>query len=66
MYQFSIGKYSPTGNTLKQLVYIPAVILVTITLFNLLIALIRDIFLRVNKDKIAHDYFEIAEIINDY
>lgn len=66
MYEFSLGKYNPSGDTLKNIIYIPATILVTITLFNLLIAIVRDAYLKMKSNRIANDYIEIGNIINDY
>lgn len=66
MYQFGIGKYDPSGSVLRDIIYIPATILVTVILFNLLIAIVRDAYLKVKENRIANDYIEIANIINDF
>lgn len=66
MYQFDLGRYNPTDNTLTKLIYIPATIFVSIMLFNLLIAIVRDSYLKVKSNRVANDYMEIANIINDY
>lgn len=66
MYQFALGKYDPSGTVLRDIIYIPATILVTVTLFNLLIAIVRDAYLKVKENRIANDYSEIVNIINDY
>ncbi len=66
MYKFDLGKSDPSGNTLKDIIYVPATILVTILLFNLLIAMVRDAYLKVKQNIVANDYIEIANIVNDY
>lgn len=66
MYKFTIGKFDPSGTTLQNFVYIPATIAVSVMLFNLLIAMIRDSFLKNKINRVPNDYKEIASIISDY
>ncbi len=66
MYKFDLGNSDPSGSTLKDIIYIPATIFVTILLFNLLIAMVRDAYLKVKQNIVANDYIEIANIVNDY
>lgn len=66
MYKFTIGKSDPSGTTLQDFVYIPATIAVSVMLFNLLIAMIRDSFLKNKINRVPNDYKEIATIISDY
>lgn len=56
MYKFTIGKADPSGTTLKDVVFVPATIAVSIMLFNLLIAMIRDSFLKNKINRIPNDY----------
>ena len=47
MYQFALGKYDPSGSRIKDIIYVPATILITIILFTLLIAIVRYAYLQV-------------------
>ncbi len=66
MYQFTIGKFDPSGTTLQDFIYVPATLAVSVMLFNLLIAMIRDSYIKNKANRIANDYIEIAGIIHDY
>ena len=49
-----------------KVIYVPSTILVIIILFNLLIALIRDSFIKTKQNRDANDYLEISHMMLDY
>ncbi len=66
MYKFSLGKANPSGDTLKNFMYVPATIAVNLVLWNLLIVTILDSFKENKANRIPYDYREITSIIHDY
>ena len=51
---------------IKDIIYIQSTILITIILFPLLIAIVRDAYLQVKQNRVANDYAEIAALVNHY
>lgn len=66
MYKFALNKHDPSGTDIKDVIYIPATILASILLFNLLIAVVAEAYVQVSQNRIANDYIEVAAIINEY